>query len=465
MRFLIHISFIIYLLSMSCSSDDSSPQEPEITSSLKPLNEFNFETFDCAQCTHVVTEKQFDGNDADVKPGDIICLDGSIAYEHLSFFNINGTASEPVIIRNCGGVAEINSDVSWGIRVLNSSHFKLLGDGGESNYGIKITTDKGFYLNMQSFTKNFEIAHVEIAGNGEGFAGMGIKTSPPEDCSFFEDPSRPWVMEDVIIRNNYIHDVNGEGLYIGHGFHEGWSNNKCTTITYPHLIRDISVYENIIENTGYDGIQIKNCDRNVEVYNNYIFNYGTELENGQNEGILIGDVTVGKFYNNAIIQGSGNGIRMLNVGADDIIYNNVIVDSGKSGIKIDGNPPFGYVGSDPYIYILNNTIINSGEFGFVIFDKREADRRFYNNLVISSARDLFAVGSNVSSGVDTLTNFVSPDISAGKFVDVSALNFKLLENSPGIDQGTDVSTYGVSVDIFGKPRPLGDEYDIGAFEQ
>ncbi|WKV11232.1 right-handed parallel beta-helix repeat-containing protein [Marivirga harenae] len=463
MRTLLSILILFVSLSLSLSCRNSSDVEPESKSSLIPSNDFNFETFDCDDCTYIVTDYKTDGKELNIEPGDIICLDSKVAYDRLLFSNINGTEANPVIIRNCNGQAIIQATKPGGISFEYSSHFKLLGDGGGSNYGIKVTTNTGFYVLMRTFSNQFEIAHLEVAGNNDGFAGIGLKTSPYEDCELFEDPARPWTMTDIIIRNNYVHNVNGEGLYIGHGFHAGWTGNSCPNVVYPHVIKRLKVFSNIIENTGYDGMQIKNGDEDIEIYDNYIFNYGTRAENGQNEGVLIGGPMTGLFYNNVIIKGTGNGLRMLNIGGNNDVYNNIIMESGKSGIRVDGGNEFDLIFDNPYLNFFNNHIINSGEYGFVIFDKRDAVRRFKNNLVINASDQLIAIGSQIDA-IDTSHNIATQDLNFVKFKNLDSYEFELLPDSPGIDAGTNVSNFGVDIDIMRRPRPSGASFDVGAFE-
>jgi hypothetical protein len=50
------------------------------------------------------------------------------------------------------------------------------------------------------------------------------------------------------------------------------------------------------------------------------------------------------------------------------------------------------------------------------------------------------------------------------FANVKGGDFRLVENSPAIDAGRDLSERGVATDATGKPRPLGAQFDIGAYE-
>ncbi|MFT4739246.1 MAG: hypothetical protein ACI83B_000276 [Sediminicola sp.] len=439
----------------SCKKDSLKPEEEEI-----------FEIFDCAKCKYIVEGYFNDGVDLDIKPGDVICLQAGIEYGPLLFTNIVGEGGNPVILRNCDGVATVKSDKSFGVKFEDSKNFKVLGDGAETKYGIKISTNEGFFLSMEYFTTDFEIARIEIAGlepNGlgpnSGFAGMGIKTSPYQDCDLFTDPSRrAWVMQNISVHENYIHDTGGEGLYIGHGFYTGRKESACSQVTYSHSIENIKVYENIIENVGYDGIQIKNADLNVAVYNNIIRNYGNKNENAHNEGLFVGEGCTGEYYNNLIVDGTGNGIQYQGIG-DVNIFNNIVVNAGQSGI-FAASGEYVFRLEDGYHNIINNTIVNSGNFGITFYNNGGGIKRIYNNVIAGSGNELMPKGATV----DSTANILTQNIGQFGFEDFGSGKVKGSNNSPLIDAGINVSEFGISTDYAGQPRPAGAGYDIGAYE-
>lgn len=445
----------VLFISLSCSKNDPEPPQ-EVT-------------FTCDKCDYIVEGYANDGSPSELnfQPGQIICLKGM--YNKLRFMNVKGTAANPIIIRNCDETAIISSPEGFGVKFEKSEHFKFLGDGtGSKNYGIKISTKSGFFLTMEMLSTNFEIAQVEIAGlkaNGlgedNGFAGIGVKTSPYQICELFTDPSRQsWIMRDISIHNNYIHDTGGEGLYIGHGFYKGRKESECTSITYSHSIKGIRIYDNRIENTGYDGIQLKNADEDCEVYNNVIKNYGNRNEGAHNEGLFIGEGVTGKIYNNLVFGGTGNGIQFQGMGNNDI-FNNIVINAGEHGF-------FGAHGDyvvripDGYFNIFNNTIYNSAEIGFVFYNNDGGEKRFINN-IIAKAAQLNPNGASLINSNNILTN----DISAIKFVDPNSGNLKLNSGSSAINNGFDVRTYfgGLTFDFERKQRPRGAAFDIGAIEQ
>ncbi len=457
---------IIVSLCLNCGSDDDPKVADEID-----IPELEVEPIACDECTHVIDEWTTDGTELNFQPGDIICLDGNVEYGNLIFRNFNGTSEKPIIIKNCDSeVAFINGTNSgYGLKIERSSNFKLLGNGGGGDYGIKISTDGGFYLTMQTFTTDFEIAGIEIAektsGQRNDFAGIGVKTSPYEDCDLFADETKSaWVMENVIIRNNYIHGTKGEGMYIGHGFYNGRTESQCSQRTYSHSIKNLRIFNNILEDIGLDGIQIKNADDDVKVYNNYINGYAKDDDTGaHDEGIYIGDGTTGEFYNNTIIDG-GTGIMIHGMGNLDI-YNNVIIKANDYALFAAGGPNV-FRFSDGYFNIFNNTFHSTGTYAFAFFDGTEERekggiKRLANNIFVAPDVTEF---TRAGATLDSSFNFFVKDISYFQFVDFGNLDLSLKSTSPAIDGGKDLSDFSIDEDILGTARPQGSEYDLGAFE-
>lgn len=416
----------------------------------------------CSSCDLMITNSVIDGDTENIQPGDVLCLDAGISYERLLFRNIQGTSSKPVIIQNCGGVATIYSDSSYGILFENCSNLIITGSGSSDTYGIKVTTEEGFFMSMEKFTTKFEITRVEIAGpnanglgNDAGFAGIGVKTSPTEDCDLFTDPTRQaWIMRDIYIHDNYIHDTGAEGIYMGHGYYKGRKEPDCPAVTYSHSIYNVHIYNNIVENTGYDGIQIKNADQKVKVYNNTITNYGTRGISTQNEGLFIGEGSTGQYYNNMILSGSGNGCQVQGLGRIDF-YNNVISHCGENGIYASSGD---YVvrWSDGYFNFFNNTIYDVDDYGYVFYNDDGGTKRFYNNLI--------AIASALTrSGAILLESNNLYATSSSNFADVSS-SFRLKSTSAAVDAGRDLTSFDVTTDCIGTARPKGLAFDVGAYE-
>jgi hypothetical protein len=425
--------------------------------------------FPCAECDYIVKGYHTNGKALKIQPGQVLCLDAGRMYEKVVFSNLNGTERDPIIVRNCGGRAIVSSPGGFAIKFENSENFKLIGDGDEQvSYGIKVTTRTGFYISVEKFSTDFEISRIEVAGESEnglgenaGFAGMGIKTSPYQDCQLFSDSTRKaWVMRNVKIHHNYIHDVGGEGLYIGHGFYKGRIEAKCTVKTYSHSIEGLRVHDNLIKNTGYDGIQIKNADKDCEVFNNVITNYGTRNEQAHNEGLFIGEGVTGKVYNNYIKHGTGHGIQFQGMGNNDI-FNNVVIEAGEDGFNSSGSSMAVYI-PNGYFNIFNNTIYNSGRNGFVIFNMHGGPKRVVNNLVVKAGMKLASKGALL----DSSHNIMTQNTHCILFRDTINYDLRIKRGSRAIDKGIDMRSLvpGLSFDYLHNARPKGKAFDVGAYE-
>lgn len=422
--------------------------------------------FSCGDCDHIIRGYLTDGMDGNIKPGDILCFDSKETYKRVKLKNIKGTAAEPIIIRNCGGVSIIPD----GLRIAASQNFKLLGDGvRDEHYGIRVSIRKSFFITFEEFTTDFEVARVEVAGysplglgDDAGFAGMGIKTSPYENCELFSDSTRQaWIMKNVSVHDNYIHDVGGEGLYIGHGFYKGRVEKNCSVKTWSHSIKGLRVYNNLVENTGFDGIQIKNADEDCEIYNNIIRNYGTRGHQAHNEGLMIADGVTGRVYNNLIHTGSGHGIMFQGMG-NNSVFNNIIINAGQDGFNGTKSPTMGVYLPDGYYRIFNNTIINSGRNGLAFYSDEGGEKIIANNLVVKAGERLNPKGAPAIM----LNNLFTDDSTMVRTLPANGKRFSMAPCLRAIDGGLDVRIYApdLTFDFFDQPRPQGKGFDIGAVE-
>src|SRR4051812_30156267 len=99
----------VILLSMQCSDEQLT------LTATSPANlELNTATVSAGagicSCTYLVPANAtiIDGKALGLQPGNIIGLDANVTYKNLTFRNINGTIDNPIIIRNCGGIAHVD---------------------------------------------------------------------------------------------------------------------------------------------------------------------------------------------------------------------------------------------------------------------------------------------------------------------------------------------------------------------
>lgn len=413
---------------------------------------------DC-NCAHTIdiNTDDVDANNLDIAPGDTVCIAPGNR-THLQLQHFEGAPGKPLVLINCGGLVEIeNNFLGYGFSIQNSRYFKLTGTGDPGQeYGIKIngTQSGASGLTIGNLSSDFEVEHLEITN--AGFAGIMAKTDPSCD----ESASRGnFYMNNVLIHDNYVHDVGGEGLYIGNSFYSGW-NTTCDgaeVTLYPHDIIGLRVYDNIVENIGWDGIQISCASQDTEIYGNSVLGYGLTGADAHTNGIQIGGGTTGKVYNNVIKDGNGNGIIALGLG-DNLIFNNLIVRPGGYGVFCDSRVTI--EGSE--IAFINNTIIDPVEGGILNYSEI-TDNLYFNN-IISGAN-----GNIVSSG-EIIANILSISLLdsllgiSTYFADPASDNFHLKLLSPAINSGTDVSDFGIQFDQDRLERPVSSEYDAGAFE-
>ncbi|WP_165823883.1 right-handed parallel beta-helix repeat-containing protein [Pseudochryseolinea flava] len=436
-------------------------QPSEIVGSVK-------KPFQCGKCTYVVPKKhEHDGAKLGLKPGDVICLDAKIKYGPLKFVNLKGTKEKPITIINCGGPITIDTPGhSFALKTEKSEHFRITSVGTKDDpYGIKISGAKGMGIALDYLSTNFEVDHVEVFNIG--FAGIMAKTDPNCDDATIRGN---FVMRDIALHDNYIHDTGGEGFYIGNSFYNNGMKRKCG-VRFPHDIEGVKVFNNIVKNSGWESIQVGSAPKRAEVYNNYIENYGTKDIENQRGGIQIGEGTGGLCYNNFIKKGKGNAMIVLGYG-DNIIFNNVIIDAGKNAIFCDER----YTKGDGFKFI-NNTIINPGHDGILIYAELVEKNVIINNIIANPgnykvyestpykrAEDAYVHKLNKDVRIDMSNNLFTQDVSQLKFLNVDQYDFKVSRESPAIDGGRDMSAYNINFDFLKNERPKGKGYDIGAFE-
>jgi hypothetical protein len=421
-------------------------------------------TTDCG-CTYTVPVSSstiyLDGNTLGIKPGAVVCLKGGATYKNIVFKNFKGTASAPITIKNCGGNVTFNATgMAYGIKTQLSSFFRITGGSG-STYGIKIIGGQQS-MQLENFTTNVEVDHIDIGGSG--FAGIMAKTDPTCDAATNRGN---FVMKDVVLHHNYIHETGGEGFYVGHSFWTNGMNLSCG-VRYPHAMEGVKIYNNIVKNTGYEAIQVGSAPTGAEVYNNTIENYGTRNVANQNHGVQFGEGATGKFYGNFINGGKGNGLIIMG-NAENFIHDNVIVNAGRDGIFCEDRT------TGPGFKIINNTIINPAANGIKLYTEMVTMNTVLNNIVVNpgsystyqyprTGNDAYVYLLDKTVKIQSLNNYFTRDINAVKFVSPSTHNYALTSSSPAVNKGITIALYGITLDYALKPRLAGIAYDIGAYE-
>ena len=406
-------------------------------------------------CRHLLSLRTYeaDGYQMAVQPGDTICIEAG-RRPFLRLKNFKGTAEKPLTFINCGGKVSMGGPaVKDAILIMKSQHFRLTGSGDpQHKYGIHILETKAGSQGIAAiqFSTDFEIDHTEIEKTG--FAGIMAKTDP--HCDRSADRGQ-FTMTNVKIHNNYIHHVSGEGIYLGNSFYTG-TNVYCNSFHLPHELKGVRIYDNILEHTGWEAIQVGSAVEDCEIWGNQIRHYGTANKTGQNNGIQLGLGTTGRLYNNLIKEGKGAAIVIQGIG-DNYIYNNLIIAPGQEAFNINTRQPMPGKG----IYIINNTVVSAKQGVLREHVNPAKNNVFINNLLL----DCSANWNGLKHYTDwKLENNLLAPLNSLEFTHSEYGNYLPARNSKAVGAGKDVSAYGIDVDHTNTPRPQGSGYDIGAFE-
>ncbi len=430
-------------------------------------------------------------------PGDTICIPAG-TYAGLRFYNFEGTATQPVTFMNCGGKVAITETQYSGIAFKGSKHIRLTGTGDATyKYGIHIleTTNGGSVgVGIEDLSTDVEIDHIEIQNTG--FAGLMAKTDP--SCSNPDTwRSNGYVLRNLLVHDNYIHDTGAEGIYIGYtGGYKVTSNRSCNGVPiFGHWLENVDIHDNVIENTAWDGIQLNLVRENGRIRNNYVYNSGTENVYAQDFAMSIGG-GVYEVYNNYIengVGGLGQGMQFISADSGTKVYNNVLVRPDFHAIFLHNrhefdNPNEGYA-------IINNTIIEPGDSGIfynTVITKTDDPAKLYatqetvptymiNNLVVDPGSD-HAAGNTWKGDQESYFDFnkrITRDSTATRIYsnimtrqmdtlglqDITNNYYSPLDQqSDLVDAGSDVSGWGITFDLNNEVRPWGSGFDIGAYE-
>jgi hypothetical protein len=460
--------FVIAITILFCQcADDELVLKESITDDVAIVASSINSPADCSSCTYVVpsnTNTQVvDGKLLGLKPGAVICLSALNKYGNITFRNIVGSASAPITITNCGGIAVMNAgDRPYNFKTENSKYFKVSGGTGSTKGIVIIGGHMG--MTLEKLSTNFEVHHVEVYNTG--FAGIMAKTDPTCDDATIRGN---FVMKDVSFHDNYIHDTGGEAMYIGHSFYEKGINTECG-YRLPHIVDGCRIFGNKIKNSGWESIQVGCALYGAYVYNNRIENYGVKNEPAQNNGIQFSEGSKGICYGNLINGGKGIGINVVGYG-DTFMHDNIIINAGNFGIFCDERTE--YVGLGGF-RIINNTIVNPKSDGIRTYGDH-VPNIILNNIVVNpgsyttyvyprTGNDAYVYKLSKTMAAEISNNIFTRDMSSLQFINPAGLNYRLSSTSPAVNSGASISAFNINKDYYNQFRLLGVASDIGASE-
>jgi hypothetical protein len=378
-----------------CKKDkDLKPNEPQLES-------FSVARVKDCNCKHVIepSVNLLNANNIQYAAGDTICVKAGTK-NHLRLENFVGSPSKPIVVINCGGQVNIKHNAHYAaLNLANCKYVKVTGTGdGSHKYGFKVsgTGPNASGVSMGTLTSDIEMEYVEVCN--VGFAGILAKTDGAIGKTF----------ENLSIHDMYIHDVKGEGMYIGETKTPGMEFKK------------VRIYNNIVTRTGWDLFQIANAVEDVEVYNNVFYDGGIGNVLYQNNGFQIGNSCRGKYYNNFIISARAIGI-FISGGSSVQVYNNYIENMNQFGAYISNNNP-----------LFSNSVIDISRNYFTgIKEDFFRNANSTNRIVITDNK---LAGNNTERGGTTsnltYTNNQFVAIPKVTFMNLSGDDFRLTSGSP-----------------------------------
>lgn len=441
---------------------------------------------DAAAATHTVPAgtssvecSSFNGG---VRPGDTVVLAGRTRGQ-IALKGCRGTASAPIVVRNDvseSGPLVINQSGDGFLSTCTDCEYVVIdGTGkwdGAPSGTCGATVDEGRWslgttqcgivfrctggspqssLRLRGSSKHVTVKGVEIDGNIPTCkTGIGLSVNDHN----YAGKAGEW-REGIRLLNNYVHDVEGEGMYVG-------PNQRHNSIGDLQL-RDNEIAFNYVDRAGCDGINYKSAVAGQSsIHHNYVTNTG-QTRRGKDSGcsgvgISLFEAGYTDIFSNyveapsPVSNGAGHCIAQVitNLPASRVakvpvrIYNNVLRNCKGNGISFSR----GSTASEPVPEVYNNTIV--GPIGGKGINVSSSVRscKIRDNIV--TERDISAANCSVTN------NSTAPAVSQG-FRDAARRDFRLTAGSPGVDTGTGQCP---NDDQIGTPRPQQGACDQGALE-
>lgn len=415
---------------------------------------------------------------------------------HVVTIDKSGTQEAFITLKNYPGHSpKIQFDGKGGIVISNNMNyiivegFEVEGPAASINYNQAIAN------------RNYKISVAEDNDDSTNY-----------DHSYFSGKGI-WggygAHNNIIIRNNIVHDTCGSGIRFNDSDHIIIENNEVFNTTWwtSSASSAIVFAESIASSESDNGTDIKMIMRGNVVYNNWnrIPFYVTQLpDNSGNTNPNYGTAN----YNN-ILDGQGLYVTRSddNYKGTFLFENNVCVNNGKNGINFDNSLSASAI-------IQNNTIFFNGVHEIIqdnsvaegnpghrgqkvggIKANKVANATVVNNIVVTrdnifSAIELPNISGNRTVNSNIFMNGKLPSDENGNVynyisccsminidplftnvpsevngpIDITETNFEITENSPAIDAGN--PNYSPDTDINGNPRPtnLADVISYSSFE-
>jgi len=371
-------------------------------------------------------------------PGDTIYITGNP--KDVLITALSGAEGQPIKISNVPGEVLNIGDSTWsggsysyGLMFKNCHHIEVFGSS-KNNFiitGSKSTAKDangywiaGAYFNcrIDDMSDNFKVHDMTIRYGGNGIwcktevYSTNSSTWAPNACANFE------------FYNLDIGFTHTEGMYIGHT--ATWWNIKTNQPYYSGTPTDLNTYKqpsklsnviirnNYVHDCEFDGIQCAAID-GLQVYGNEVVNWGIGKNSGHNGGILIGGRVKGfNVHDNYVHDGWGDMIQVYaEGGAPGKITNNLLVNNqastDASGISLRGT-------NDLVVELSNNTVVSTGSSTIRVNGYYgQKSKQVISNNILAQPRYIAAIGAR---------NYIYEE-NGGVFIDVGNQKFQTLADA------------------------------------
>ncbi|HEV7731312.1 MAG TPA: right-handed parallel beta-helix repeat-containing protein [Candidatus Binatia bacterium] len=360
----------------------------------------------------------------EVGPGDTVhVLDGN----YQGFYQeTSGTAGNPITWKAEGSAVAITSDNATtpdGINLEGASYVVI----------------DGFIVNDRTRTgiRAVLASHVTVRNCHLGHNGRwGILTGFVDDfIAEFNEAHHSQIEHGIyvsnsadrpIVRNNWVHDNNGNGLHF----------NGDASLGGDGLIEDALVENNVIHGNGIAG----------------------------GSGINMDGGTGGVIRNNLLFDNHASGISLYRIDASAGARNNLVVNNTILSAS-DGRWCINISDGSTGNTLRNNILYSAHSFRGVISIDSSSVAGFssdYNSLMnrfsLNGGGSVVPLTTWQAQGYDTHSFLAVP----GDHFLAPGSDFHLKATSPALDTGT--ATNAPSSDLEGNPRPVGSGVDMGAYE-
>ncbi|MEM6295059.1 MAG: hypothetical protein AAGA54_27560 [Myxococcota bacterium] len=288
-----------------------------------------------------------------VQPGDLIRVSGELSGA-LAFFNFQGQPEAPIHIINDGPVR--NTDASWLLHLINCQHVIVDGLGDDAvPYGFSLSNagDGAQAVFIRNYTQGENIStgstDIELFGiEMDGIPDSGFRVSTEGSDAFNRDN---WTFENLRLHHNHVRRAETEAFYIG------YYTDSSDIQPPPFAITDAKIYRNLVEDSGWDGMQFGGCVEGLEVHHNVVT--GSALLDVQNQrsSLQYNPGNGGAVYNNVFVGGRGVDLQVGCTGGDSFFFSNVFAND-HAGFYLHGG-----ASDSPAYTLFANTVRSPAEVG------------------------------------------------------------------------------------------------------